>query len=860
MMHKKLTGKCISVLLVILFVFLPLQIVHAAGTQYISELKLGYGETSEEAAKALKDEGYTIVTYKDEKGELITDKNENNYFDFNLGSASRFKKDLVVYMGYKTTDDKNAAITDISLMNMKGGYSFTEYDKLMDRYKESQIRPLVDRFLVTVNEYRTNYNSGEGLNRQKALFMHDVMNLFWDDDSGFRLGDLLLEKTKDEYTQEEYEKILPDDKSKVPDLTSILMQGQTDMTFMIEQLTTFASDTGNDLWLDRLVKLGPNGLTEQYTSNGKTPTDANNEMAREYEDTARIISSKWDDFRTELMAYAEKNPDDGIIDDEDDEPATPDEGEEKESADDTHQATASQADDDVPIDTAQEILDAAKGQMEAASAVVDDVANLRVAVIYDYLKKTSYGAGNLYDFFTQPLNAVSGDNISALYPVAAALSPGQRAGADFLTLFQLVQMGIGDADSFNQAKENTQNLLKGTDEISIYSGVNRELYNKGVAVTDDLMRADAQSSSEVFNDWAMGITGKTFAFAAASVVSAVPMVYSWKAAVKSFKPKDPVISETMKMMNNMQDGDAIYKSLAHKPTAQSLFLGYKLDLTITDTGNGMRVQAVNRKGHVIDEVFSYDYKIQTTDDLKTVYNKCVSKATDIANEGVKWERIMKTGTAVLFSVVFLAVSAYTVWNAYQDIKAYYNIEMTPVPKYIVDRKDITTTGEDGSTVVYRNEKAYYEVVRCNRNADAPMAKDSYDYGDLNGDNGKEWLAMYTVKNSALGGPVRADSLKVVIGTTDVPQGYEKAIHMFGQSAAANLTDSRYAYNDSLGGIYVYYMTDKPAQPATTGSVFTQNGVMPALGIGFVIGGAAGLLAVLLVRKKKEKQKRGDNIQ
>ena len=842
------------VLLLSVLAVSPLQTVFAAETQYISEVKLGYGSTPQEAAQALEKDGYSILTYGDSYKNAKVEEKYQTYADLNQGGGSTFKNNVVVYMGYKTTTDKNEAITDISLMNMKGGYSFTEYDKLMDQYKTSQIKPLVDRLLVTVNEYRTNYNTGEGANKDKAVLMHDVMNMFRDDDTGSGLGDLLLEKTKDEYTDEEYEQVLPDDRSKIADLTAILMQGQTDMTFMIEQLVTLASDTNTNTWLDRFIELGPDGLMEQYTSQGKTPTDANREMAQEFEDTARIISEKWDDFRLTLMTYAEENKDNEILNDEGDEPATPDEEENEEDADQEQASAETSGDQDTgSVNSAEELVDAVKEEMEAAASVTEETVKIRVAIIYNYLKNTKYGDKTLYDFFTQSYDDVSGDNISVLYPMASALSPGQRAGADYLSLFQLIQAGLSDEDSFSQAKENAVNLIKGTKEVSIYSGVNRELYDKGVALTDDLMRADSDSASDVFNGWISGITNKTLAFAAATVVSAIPMVMYWN---KALKIKNFVLSpELQRAMKTFESVESIRIQYFEMFTKNKLNNpNWNPQVTVTDVGNGMRVQGGNGLGETFDQVLPYEFKIKTTDDISRVYNKCSASAIDSVNSGIKWRKVMKTGVAVVFSVVFIGLSAYTVWSTYKELKEYYNIEMTPVPKYIVDRKDITTTDNNGKTIVYRNEKAYYEVVRCNRADNAPMAEDSKDYGDLNGDVGKEWLAMYTVKNSALGGPIRADSFRVVVGSTDVPQGYEKAVHMFGQNSAANLTDSRYTYNDSMGGIYVYYQTDKVEQPSGTASVFSQNGVMPALGIGFVIGGAVGVLIGLFINKNKKKKK------
>ena len=80
------------------------------GGKYISEIRIGQGETEDEAKKELEEGGYTIL--KDDAG---------NYADLNegAGSKSALKKganDKIIYLGYKTTSDPNDAITDISVM------------------------------------------------------------------------------------------------------------------------------------------------------------------------------------------------------------------------------------------------------------------------------------------------------------------------------------------------------------------------------------------------------------------------------------------------------------------------------------------------------------------------------------------------------------------------------------------------------------------------------------------------------------------------------------------------------------------------------------------------------------------------
>ena len=113
----------------------PMQVMAAetepvTATEYISEVRIGVGKTMEEAEKSL--EGYTIL------------KNGDNNADLNekAGGGMGSQGERVVLLGYKTTTDKSDAITDLAVMNMKGGYDVKEYEALFDTYIKSQVTPL----------------------------------------------------------------------------------------------------------------------------------------------------------------------------------------------------------------------------------------------------------------------------------------------------------------------------------------------------------------------------------------------------------------------------------------------------------------------------------------------------------------------------------------------------------------------------------------------------------------------------------------------------------------------------------------------------------------------------------------------
>jgi hypothetical protein len=124
-----------------------------------------------------------------------------------------------------------------------------------------------------------------------------------------------------------------------------------------------------------------------------------------------------------------------------------------------------------------------------------------------------------------------------------------------------------------------------------------------------------------------------------------------------------------------------------------------------------------------------------------------------------------------------------------------------------------------------------------------------DYADLNGDVGKEWLALYTASRVGQG-PILADSLRVVVGTSSVPDGYADGIHAFGSGSAANLTDERYCYNDDAGGVYAYFRRDIAAAPAAA-SAFSGGSTALVGGVCLAAGAAAGAGATALAYRRRK---------
>ena len=463
------------VLVLVLAVQTPLQALaaEAEGPDYISEVKVFMGSSAETELKA---EGYTPVTGADGK---VVDLNQG------AGGGWGSKGDKKVVMGYKTTKLQSEAITDLAVMNMEGGYDVQEYDALMKQYMGSQISPFIDRFLMAINEYRENLESDDDVNRQRAEYIRAALNKFTDDDcAGAGLGDLLMNETVYEMAKPEFDKLsekqkeetgiagvnaqvrdaIPEgEKNQHCDILTLFAQADGQIMLLIYDLITRGADTNEDSWMDRFSSTSYDDLLESYDM---SETDAKQQMARDFEDDARLLLANWNTFRTQL---------DGAEDD-----AVTLEGMEAPDLD----AIQAKLDALNENSSAEEVVEAYSELTEAQatqSKMLELAANISAA---DYLQNIDYDDGTMYDFFTRSSGSFS-NNLQELYPLVASLSEGQRAGLEFISLRELVMLSNRDAE---YAAEDIEEL----EPASVYEGVDRGIYQKGgVGLTSDTLRSDA---------------------------------------------------------------------------------------------------------------------------------------------------------------------------------------------------------------------------------------------------------------------------------------------------------------------------------------------------------------------------------
>lgn len=221
----------------------PLDILAAGQPKYIKEVRLSYGETADEAKSWLIENEYTVLEH-----------------NLNDGTGKDY-----VYLGYRTTNNPEEAITDMAIMDMKGGYSYSEYEKSLEKYQED-IQDMLDSFVESIKEFARNYEQ----KNNTALVAYKMLNQFQEDDTGELLGDYLINYCDD-----------------LEALTKIFMQGNQRVILYIEQMVALGctdnSEEGN--WIAKFSNADPYDYYEP----------------EEYDDLARAIYTGWDSLRDKLL-------------------------------------------------------------------------------------------------------------------------------------------------------------------------------------------------------------------------------------------------------------------------------------------------------------------------------------------------------------------------------------------------------------------------------------------------------------------------------------------------------------------------------------------------------------------------------
>ncbi len=738
-MHKKIFRALISVMLVLAICSVTCTNAFAASIKkdkYVKEVFLSYGSTADEAKNYLTDNGYEVV--------------DNN---LNEGADDLLSSKRAVYLGYKTTNKADEAITDMKLMNMNGGYSVQDYQMLLESQK-ANLKIFLNDFIVAVNEYRNNYNKKQ----ERAIAAHDLLNLLYDDDTEQYVGDLLLNKIKEEYTDEEWNALSAEEQKKAADMTTILMQGNSNSIVIIEQVIALAADDNDSVWVTRYenAKTYDEMIEDLMNTKKITVNDATKQLAAEYDEDAKALASKFAEYKTYLY------------------------------------------EDYVNTGISLESSEADRTAYEKENEDFDSASWLVAGTHYELLATLMNDDVSLLDLITSDDYDIEGEDRYLLYPLLSVLTKGQRACFDFLSMFQLVSCGINGDEAMKQAIENFDIAGYKEQNVSVYDGIDRSVFTGDVALTNEALRLQASSGKNPTTNWTDALSDTSLILLCVMGVTFVATATSWILGSGALEKL----------------GDYYYEK------------GYNIGEISTKTRNQIRN----------DMKFNDALKLEAKADKYKEKSFSLYKASGNAK---LWGRIMNIAKYAM-TAIFFVLAVISLWYAISEVMDYYDAKYTPIPLYVVDQ----ATNEDDESVY-----TYYKAVKCNRVASNLVTDNNKllgEFGDINGDVGKQWVALYTTTDKSAGDPITADFV-VQYNDTNIPNN-KVALSMFGESVAQNLTNKKlgYTYSDGKSGIYLFYGTDTSI---FTGSVFS-NGVYALGGAGVV---AIIAIAAVLIRKSVKKK-------
>ena len=760
-MKRSIFSKGLALFLALLMAcsVIPVTAFAANSGKYIKDVFVAYGKDKATADQWLKDHGW------------------EPFADLNEGKVSNVMKDVVAVLGIKRTSDPNEAITDMATMNMLGDYSFDEYDKLVQE-KKADIDEFIRSFIPALEEYRDNYNGkGSAGGKKRAQVTHDLLNKFFDgdpngqyavNDTGKPLGDLFLNKTKTEIGDIAYNALPAEKKQNTADFQQIILESSGPAVLIIEQALALATDTAKTSWLDRL-----NGMTSKYLlkhieefapeakGQNLAASAVKSLLAAHFEDASKKLAADWKGVREDILWY--------------------------EAYCDAHDLWQEDAEED---DAYSKRVETYFGNLKEESderykQEADRFHN--IDCYYYAISNTNYSGewgSTLYDFFNpEDEKADYSKKYDYFAPIAFALSDGQRASLEFLKLPSLLRVGI-DSDSVMKADfPSVDEVFKNNDgkemeSISIYSGINRGIFRKGVALTKNALDQKNMGKDPYEKIWdETGIVSiisyVTFGLSTVSIVTGAVLFAKFKDVVFTVIDTDDVFI-------TMDGGDPMAGTKQALGTTGKWLMGI---------GGALMIVAA-----VIKAIQMYEFYNRTFTQIPTM----IVDEADIV--------------------------IYTPGENGQSIK---NINFDQFDYYEVVKCNRQEVGLHKSA---QKGVSRYVEWGCG------------DAADLNADIGKQWLALYVNRSPEKGNPILADSLTVQYKETKTPENCNGYLHMFGvKDTPVKLDNMDYCYRADKGGIYLFWNSDAAAYTSSAFSQGGVIAISAAGGLMAGILGATAVL-------------------
>ena len=773
-MKKTITAIISFVLVLSLLLTSGGPVFAAAEELYLSDLRIIYANSYDEAKEILAGTDFKDYTL------LRENLNENT-------------KKIGVWLAYKTTTDIEDAITDISVMQMNGGYNVGNYQEMLKQSYAEYLK-MGEIYLQAIEYFTEAYDSGDYF----AKIAHRQLNFY-------------TVKTDENTTQKPHPfegELLGDifyDGIALTDLATLFMQG-------------------NSYALQNIRSLLAMGVS--YNDDGKT-------YMEKVADAAAAMNEDPTVFDTEEFAELLPNISSLLT----------------------------------TLRPQFKELEGVEGSFNWEDNVFteEELQYSNIAFVATLLRDTAYlGGKTLYEFCMEYTG--QDPQSSSLYPLAAALNPGQAALTKVFHYYDVIRYSISDMpEDIIEEQLAEMESTYAENPFNVYAGVDRSIFDGSFALTTAAYRANNMNEYSLeeilFGDAAtlhtniangagvlgLGITVyaicRTLYYKLHLVDAAelagnsanAAMVDSFKHAAEAF---ENLAAKTI------PGGDSTYGQLVdrlistHLPnTNLKLYNTFSKKVSLldswADTADDAVPQAdidavddlVNASKEVNKEAFAYD-----------------------ATENYSYSKVLYGGGTTLTAILYVAGGIMMLYSAITmavNIYDYYHPEYDDIPTAMVDMIDTV----DGDRYIK------YDAVL---EAEAKKEGDKKGIcvpGDLNAFSAQRWNALYFTKSYEAGKPLLADEF-VVSSTNHTPKSNYAPVRRFGEAVCYNL--NKYNFNDDHS-IYLSVKQSKNQKaavadvPEVVGSVFS-DGLWLLIGsVGALVGIGGTLITTAVLKKKRAKR-------
>ena len=803
----------------------------------------------------------SLANAKAKVQQLCKDENKTYYLYetpyYDLGGVQ-------TYIAYTTTDIPQNAAKSIKTMNMKGEWSYSEYNAYLDK-RRTEVSALAEELYNAILEYVDNLNK----KTERALYVKEVLDYFcvdgYEDGTEKNLSDFFVEMAskkdfqtvKEEmitFTMEANSNILYTIQSALLFACADSYEGQrkNDKNFFtglqsesyMEGLTGFVNNTEYsylDKYVDEIRLTLPYVQDDIrfYMTSGHMLSDAAEAMMSEQQEDvfSEVDTDDKDAYEQYMEAQEEAISPDGY------------EGEEKK--------------------TAEEVA-AYKSYYDGLSFENQTKFN-NGKMFYKALKECKYegyykrNGDREYECLFDLFMLYEGDDISKysnddFYPFLHLLTKGQLGllKVGLAQLFSSVLMPVkvmdnmldGMIETVNSTAETEEEKIKKGQVVSVYYKVDRSIFKKdnGVALTSESINAahsqplkhivtSVDKADNICNILAIatGVTATVTMMTAAGLA-----LYVNNLLYNTINGLTFGVPQTLPLLGSQ------VTLKATKLVTRQLVTVVNNQVTIT-TANGWQIAATAVN---LQPYFGY--------------SQCLSLVLRVGFGIVlKWVSIASIGVMllVLLTKLLYPIIAPEGDEPYIDIPrvmcAYENVydqtaakDGEPIKDYIYyyGVKNPLLTFEDNERAAAVRDKKNNITTNILKNKIGDIA--NWSLSGLS----RQWVAMYVTTDTLAGKPILADSFTVVNKTSAFNDDKDLIpVKMFNSKTPYNFHEQYEVTKDSNEtDSFLGYKCDKTAGTQSA-SVFSDITLWGGTVAGIILGGGIGTLVTYGIIRKRKKQ-------